>query len=137
MSLYENPQKVPRYAGFQTDSAKDRFFSGGATEWMAIMETSGMENTRSLDVPAGIPLIRIAENHASGWQYRTAPGDEWQPVLRATDSSMLLELGDSSRPSKVEMRYHPPLRIIGFWVSCISLLLVLAGVLMPDSRCEA
>jgi hypothetical protein len=133
MVLYENTRKMARYAGFRTDEDKDAFFAGERPDVLAVRETSGRENSRLLEVPAGVRWIRLAENQADGWEYKmkNAPSATWQAVQRAPDSSMLLPLAGSppSEPTTVSMRYNPPLRRLGFEISTLALLLtLLAGI---------
>lgn len=132
MELYRNAEAVPRYIGFKDPSTKDSFLKDeGLPRWETLNETSGRESSRTIEVPPGVRWIRIAENQASGWKYRTAgsPPDAWQPVLRAPDASMLLQLNNpfSDRPSTVLMEYDPPLRKAGFIVSAVALALTILG----------
>jgi hypothetical protein len=132
MELYRNEDAVPRYIGFKDDGAKDSFLKDeGLPRWETLKETSGHENLRTIEVPPGTRWIRIAENQASGWKYRTADSsaDAWQPVLRAPDASMLLPLENAptDRPSTVLMEYDPPLRKAGFVASAIALLITVTG----------
>lgn len=126
MVLYENSLKLPRYMGFQTDADKDAFFAGGRPGVVPLHETSGMENRRFIEVPAGIRWIRLAENQDEGWQYRADSCGTWNSVHRAPDASMLLENPDAHNPVLIDMRYNPPRRRLGFAVSCASLLLLIA-----------
>lgn len=127
MSLYRNPLTVPRYAGFLSEDDQQSFFDRRSIKAAGLVETSGKENYRSIRVPAGIPWIRVAENHAPGWQYRPAGDDTaaWQAVGRAPDASMLLENPHPERATRIEMRYHPPLRTAGLAVSFASFLLLI------------
>jgi hypothetical protein len=133
MVLYENTRKMAKYAGFRTDGDKDAFFAGDRPEVVTVRETSGRENSRLLEVPAGVRWIRLAENQADGWEYRLAnsPSTPWQAVQRAPDASMLVPLAGSpiSEATNVSMRYQPPLRLLGFEISAVALLLtLLAGI---------
>jgi len=130
MALYENSLAMPKIMGFLTDSAKDAFFGGGRPEAVAIHETSGMENSRSLVVPTGVRWVRLAENQADGWEYRTPSSAAWVPVRRATDASMLLENPEPANPALITMRYDPPLRKLGFMVSAASLVFLILGQLV-------
>ena len=121
MALYENPLKLPRYVGFRSGAAKDAFFAGGRPETIELHETTGRENRRLLDVPAGIRWIRLAENQDAGWEFRADPGGGWRPVGRAVDASMLMENAQPTRASLIEMRYDPPLRRWGLVISAASL----------------
>ena len=133
MALYENTLKMPRYLGLRTDSDREAFFRGDEAAVVPLVETSGKENSRLLEVPAGVKWLRIAENHDRGWEYRAGSG--WQAVRRASDASMLLEIPESRAATRVEMRYNPPLRRLGFTVSAMSLgLLVLGPLVMVRSR---
>jgi len=134
MVLYENTRKITRYAGFRTDEAKDAFFAGDRPDPVVVRETSGKENSRMLDVPAGVRWLRLAENQASGWQYRVAPSTTWQTVQRAPDASMLIENTTFDQPTSIEMRYDPPLRKLGFMVSAVSLGLLIVSVLVTNTR---
>jgi hypothetical protein len=132
MELYRNEESVPRYIGFKDDGAKDSFLSDkGLPRWETLKETQGLENSRTIEIPPGIRWIRIAENQASGWKYRTADSspDSWQPVLRAPDASMLLPLANAptDRPATVLMEYDPPLRKAGIALSAIALLVTVVG----------
>jgi hypothetical protein len=133
MVLYENTRKMARYAGFRTNRDKDAFFEGDRPEVVTVKETSSRENSRLLEVPAGVRWIRLAENQADGWEYRiaNASSDAWQTIQRAPDASMLVPLASSltSEPTTVAMRYNPPLRRLGFEISAVALLLtLLAGI---------
>lgn len=127
MILYQNPTTTPRYAGFRNKQDKDAFFSGKNAEISRLKETSGLENHRSIRVPAGIRWIRIAENQANGWQYRHNTASDWKAVPRAPDASMLIEIPKPQAPPLIEMRYDPPMRKTGFVVSSTSLLLLVGG----------
>ena len=127
MELYENTLGMPRAMGFQTSADKDAFFEGAQPHFLTVDETSGKENSRSLEVPKGTRWIRIAENQADGWEYRTAASAAWQPVRRAVDASMLLENQSPQDATRVEMRYNPPLRKLGFMVSAASLAILAIG----------
>lgn len=128
MELYENPRKVSHYVGFKTTPEKDRFFEGSITGLVALKESTGKENRRMIVVPAGFPWIRVAENHASGWEYRIASHDgDWMPVARADDKSMLMENPLPEQAVRIEMKYDPPLRKLGFMLSGLSLLVLLGG----------
>jgi hypothetical protein len=131
MALYENRHFVPRYIGFSSDSEKDIFMRGSTQGgWLSLKEGTDLENTREIDTVQGLRWIRIAENQALGWQYRTGEAlpTDWRPVLRAPDGSMLLDLGNSNNNvgSVVHMRYNPPLRFIGFVTSGTFSILTLA-----------
>jgi hypothetical protein len=134
MALFANGRSVPRYIGFRSDGDKDLFFQDESPgQCFPIMENTHKENTRRMEVPARTTWLRVAENAATGWEYRIQPSGEWNAVSRAPDTTMLLSLGDAARtkPVDVEMRYAPPWREGGFSVSGISLLLtiVVAGTL--------
>jgi hypothetical protein len=103
MQLYQNPFAVPRYAGIPIDESEP---------WIALRETTGLENRREIEVPAGLASLRIAENHGAGWQYRLDEG-AWTGVARADNGSMTIRLATSSAAT-LELRYHPPLRRAGF-----------------------
>ena len=124
MDLYENPQRVPRYLGFENALDKEAFFAGPSHRFQALVETGGRENQRWIQVPAGIPWIRIAENQASGWEYRMGDSGPWNPVMRAPDASMLIENAQSEHPVVLQLRYQPPARKYGFLISGLSLLVL-------------
>jgi hypothetical protein len=137
MVLYENSRKMARYAGFRTDEDKDAFFAGERPDLLTVRETSGRENSRLLEVPAGTRWIRLAENQASGWEYRIVPSTTWQAVQRAPDASMLVPLAEtpSDAPKTIMMRYQPPLRSLGFAISAGALLLsVMAHLAMRRTQ---
>ncbi|MEO5712241.1 MAG: hypothetical protein ABIT37_02025, partial [Luteolibacter sp.] len=141
MALFENTKAVPRYIGFQSEDAKNTFFkSDGDANWVGLKEDTHLENSRTIQVPPGINWIRVAENQASGWEFRLAesPTGAWQAVQRAADASMLLPLGEntSSKSVTVEMRYAPPLRRIGFEISAAALLLTISGGLTVRKRAD-
>lgn len=127
MTLYHNPSALTRYAGFMHDDDKNGFFSHISDKASRLEETSGKENFRRIVVPAGIRWIRVAENQASGWQYRHAGNDKtpWQTVKRAPDASMIIANTRPETDTVMEMRYNPPLRNIGLAVACASLLLLI------------
>lgn len=129
MDLYENTRCIPRRIGFHDDAGMNAFFAGGLPAHETIDESLHLENRRMLNVPAGIRWIRIAENQAAGWEYRTKgnPDSEWQPVRRAPDASMLIPNPHPGETTHIEMRYNPPLKRMGLAVSGISLALVIAG----------
>jgi hypothetical protein len=132
MDLYENTLKMPIYAGFKDDNDKEAFYSGRRTKVIPIRETSGLENRRRLEVPTGTRWIRIAENQASGWEFREGSTGSWSPVHRSSDASMIFLNPDSSHSAVFEMRYNPPLRRLGIILSLISVLAtVLFGIRRP------
>lgn len=130
MELYENQLGMPRYAGFRSDQDQEGFFNGESPECVKLEERLGLENRRILDVPEGIPWIRIAENQATGWEYRIGSSDAWITVKRGRDASMVLRNPQPDQVTRIEMRYDPPLRKLGFLVSVVSLILVIACQLM-------
>jgi hypothetical protein len=136
MALYANALAVPRYIGFAAPAAADAFLQReDAAGWIALSETSGLESSRRIELPAGIHSIRIAENHAEGWEYRLSGAAAWQPVGRAPDASMRLDLPTATAaPATLELRYHPPLRRAGLMLSTIALLITLAGAALPRRR---
>ncbi len=134
MVLYENPRKIPRYAGFRTDADKNAFFDGGRPGMLPVIESSGRESSRLLEAPVGVRWIRLAENHASGWEFRVSPSTTWRSVDQAPDSSILMENTRSDQAASIEMRYHPPLRSLGFVVSAVSLGLLIIGMLITSKR---
>ena len=138
MVLYRNTLAIPRYIGLDRESAVDELLNGGRPAIQSVRETSGMMNRRILEVPAGARVVRIAENQASGWQYRVCGEDGgWKDVARAKDGSMVLMIGGQPGGAKIEMRYEPPLRRLGFTVSAASLgLLVLGQWVMVRSRLQ-
>lgn len=127
MDLYENPLRVPRYVGFGNSGEKEDFFAGASRATSALVEASGMENTRLIEVPPGIRWIRIAENQSDGWEYRTGDSKEWSPVTRALDASMLMENPQPFTATQLQMRYDPPARKLGFAISGICLVALAAG----------
>lgn len=128
MTIYRNPLAIPRYLGFRKLEDLERFFSGNPDpQWIELTESTQLENTREIPIAGDLAWVRIAENHAEGWQYRLSPATEWQPVLRADDASMLLSIPDANGARKIEMRYRPPLRIAGFVMSGSALLVTLFG----------
>jgi hypothetical protein len=134
MVLYKNTRKTPRYAGFGTDVDKNAFFHGSHPETLPVIESSGKENSRLLEVPTGVRWVRLAENQASGWEFRVLPSSTWQAVDQAPDASMLMENTRADRATSIEMRYHPPLRMLGFVVSAVSMtLLIIGGSIMIAS----
>ncbi|GAA5128614.1 hypothetical protein JIN84_02220 [Luteolibacter yonseiensis] len=125
MDLYDNPLKVARNTGFKNTGDKDAFFSGNRPPMIRIQETTGGENHRLLEVPAGVSWIRTAENEDDGWEYKARSATEWQPVLRAPDASMLFPNPSPDEADVIEMRYNPPLRRAGFITSASTAALVL------------
>lgn len=127
MALYQNPLALPRCIGFEDQSALDRFHRGLATPYTRLVEQGGLENSRRIEVPSNVTRIRIAENQASGWQFRLLGEAKWGEVQRGPDACMEVPMVPSSASRILELRYRPPLRFAGFWVSAASLVL-LAGV---------
>lgn len=127
MDLYENPLRVPRYVGFGNSEEKEAFFAGESRVASELVETSGLENSRLIEVPPGIRWIRVAENQSDGWEYRSGDSKEWSPVTRAPDASMLMENPQPSKATRLQMRYDPPVRKLGFAISGVSLLALALG----------
>ena len=125
MDLHENPLAVPHYAGFENTKERNDFLAGTSRRMTPLVEKLGLENERTIVVPAGVRWIRIAENHAPGWRYRFHPESTWSDVTRAPDASMLIESPDPGVTARIEMRYDPPLRRIGFAVSGASMIILL------------
>ena len=128
MVLYRNTLALPRYISLDSESAADELLGGGSPAFQSVRETAGMMNRRMLEVPAGARVVRIAENQASGWQYRLCgEAGGWKDVARAKDGSMVLVTGGHPGGARIEMRYDPPLRRLGFMVSLASLGLLVLG----------
>ena len=125
MDLYEAEETVSRQIGFRADADMRSFFSGGSWDGDEIKEITGLENSRVLKVPAGVRWIRLAENHGSGWQFRVKKDEDWKPVTRAVDSSMLMENPHPEKDTNLFMSYDPPLRKIGMAISGFSLIILL------------
>lgn len=136
MDLYQNTLALPRYVGFASEVEKESLFSERKPRFTPLEETGGLQNRREIKVPPGIRWVRIAENHADGWEYRNVSSNRWLPVQRAEDASMLLENPDPGAEMKLEMRYDPPLRKWGLLVSGISFIvtLVIACFLFRNPR---
>ena len=127
MDLYANPLAFPRYSGFSNFEQLQQFLHHDGAECIEIEELSGRMNTRKLRVPAGITDVRIAENHAKGWQYRAVGlHEDWQNAVRADDGSIIMELPKTTAETIVEMRYAPPRRSLGWEATGISALLGIA-----------
>jgi hypothetical protein len=127
MDLYDNPLTVPRYAGFTSFENLQKFLHNESDECVTIEELSGRENSRKLRVPSGVTNMRIAENHAHGWEYRTVGiHTEWQHAMRASDGSIIMEFPKTTAETIVEMRYAPPMRSLGWSTTGISALLGIA-----------
>jgi hypothetical protein len=127
MDLYDNPLAVPRYAGFTSFENLQKFLHNERDECVTIEELSGRENSRKLRVPSGVTNMRIAENHAHGWEYRAVGiHTEWQHAMRASDGSIIMEFPKTTAETIVEMRYAPPMRSLGWSTTGISALLGIA-----------
>jgi hypothetical protein len=127
MDLHANPLACPRYGGFGDVDERDGFFNRTSDRIIPLIEPGGFENRRTIESPSGIGWIRVAENHAPGWLYRLHQDDRWRNVVRAPDSSMLLENPNPESSVRIEMRYEPPLRKIGWIISAVSVLGLLAS----------
>lgn len=132
MELFKNPISMPRYVGFTSTTDKDSFFDGlNPNQCIPLTEQTQKENSRIIEIPKNLKWIRIAENYADGWEYRTNGESRsiWRAVLRAEDRSMLLNLESLSLifPTIVEMRYNPPLRRTGFTISAASVIFLSFG----------
>jgi hypothetical protein len=129
MTLYQNPLAVPRYAGFTNDGEMEAFFGGSTGDMIRLEESSGLQNRRLIELPEGVRWIRIAENQAPGWEFRSAGENptSWLPVARAEDASMLMRNPHPERNSRIEMRYAPPLRKTGWMITLASLLALILG----------
>lgn len=129
MDLYQNSHTLPRYAGFRSDEDRKKFLDGGMPEVIPVQELSNLENSRKFVIPNSVRLVRIAENQAEGWMFRSSAAAPWQDVQRASDSSMLIRVPQNSTATTIEMKYEPPLRLWGFYVSGGALLATIAGAL--------
>lgn len=128
--LYQNELALPKYLGFTAaDACRAMVETGEIKSKIALRELSQKENTRQIELQSGVTWVRIAENQASGWQYRPR-GDAsfaWREVSRGADRSMILDVSapEFQRAGCVEMRYAPPLRRMGEWLAwsclCINL----------------
>lgn len=139
MVLYENLHPVPRYIGFTSISSEESFFGSSTTgDFVGLTEETHKENTRLISVPVGITGLRIAENHADGWEYQLVDGPfaVWNPVQRAQDASMVIRFDHitGSGGTKVLMRYNPPLRRAGLWISGSSFILIIFSGLVISRK---
>lgn len=123
MDLYQNYDAVPRYAGFDKED-RAGFLAGRPAANLKLAETTGLENQRKIEVPAGVRWVRVAENKASGWQYRFQAAEPWRDVESSPEKCMWIENPHSSQAALLEMRYQPPLRRIGLAISGTSALLL-------------
>ncbi len=55
--------------------------------------------------PAGLKVLRIAENYHPRWQARS--GEEALDVIRLDDGSIAVLLPDSEQAIKVELQFKP------------------------------
>lgn len=142
MVIFQNQWAVPRVIGFPDRNAFAAFMHSSAPAtseqtWRPIPVAWPRENDRILHVPAGVSVVRVAENQASGWEFRVADGP-WQAIGRAADASMVMDVSDRGvpleQPTPLTMRYRPPLLRIGWCVSGFSLLLGLAGAVIVTRR---
>ena len=94
-----------------------------------------MENRRIIEANSEVAWIRIAENHASGWQWRSLPDGQWQDVSTSTDKCLWIP----NAGQRVEMRYHPPLQHSGRLISgiCGGVVLLSIGLAMRKPRKDA
>jgi len=125
MTLYQNTHRLPRYAGIVHESQP----------WIALQESTGLENRREIEIPDGLNMVRIAENYASGWEYRFAQANDWGEVTRGDDGSMWIPI-DSSGSATLELRYRPPLRRAGFIIALMAALAWAAGFLKSAWTCH-
>jgi len=116
MTLYQNSYRLPRYAGI-VDKSKP---------WIELKETTGLENRREIELTQDLAMVRIAENHASGWQFRFSQDNDWNAVTRADDGSMQIPV-DAPAAATLELRYRPPLRRAGFSIALVAALVWAAG----------
>ena len=122
MDVYRNPLAVPRYAGWSEPVMADDFLAGGAVARMVkLEEESGLMNRRQVVVPAGVSVVRVAENYGAGWRFRMDGENGWTEVARAADASMRMDL-PHSEGGRLEMEYRPPLRQVGWMVSAVAVL---------------
>lgn len=138
MDLYEADLKIPRRMGFASEADMRAFFGGKPFSAVAVREAGALENTRHLEIPAGVRWIRLAENHGSGWRYRSSARGEWKPVARADDGSMVLENKSAGEASRIDMEYEPPLRKAGFIISgsCLLFLLGLSSFVRASKESD-
>ncbi|MEO5917148.1 MAG: hypothetical protein ABIS50_23160 [Luteolibacter sp.] len=127
MDLYSNSLALPRYVAFRTDGERDGFLNGAERNFLPVHETTGKQNTRHLEIPSEARWVRVAENEDDGWEYRCDDHSDWEPVLRARDASMLMEIHHPGETTEIEMRYNPPLRRLGYRMTGTSLFLLAAG----------
>lgn len=122
MALYRNPFAMPRYAGI----------IDAQSAWITLEETSGLENRRTIRLEPGLTAVRIAENHAAGWQFRT-DDQTWAEVTRADDGSMLIPIADPEAAT-LELRYQPPLRRAGFAIAGLATLVWIPAAAITGRR---
>ena len=127
MALYQNPMALPRYIGFRNQADLESFHAGSYVRASKLTERSGLENSRMIEIPADVERVRIAENQAAGWKYRVSGTQAWLDVQRGPDACMEMSLPLDGKVRSLEMRYDPPMRKLGLWVSGISLLAWLAA----------
>ena len=135
MDLYENPLAVPRYGGFRDEAAMSAFLAGGDGGMVALKESTGLENSRVIEVPEGLKWLRVAENHAPGWRFRIAGSDGWSDITTAGDKAMWIAHPSPGKPVKIEMNYQPPLVAAGLGISGATfMILAMAGAVSCFKR---
>ncbi len=140
--LYENQHALPKYLGFSSSSACEQMVKKGAlADQVALRERLQLENRREIELGSDVRWVRIAENQASGWQYRpkSASADAWRNVMRGEDRSMVLDVSapEFRQAGAVEMRYEPPLRHNGAWVAGCCFVVNLGWLLWRPRRAKA
>lgn len=128
LAVWTNDAAVPRYlgvpSGISLTAALDRSVAGDTLPPVRIVSTT--QNRRTLLVPEGTGSIRVAENWAEGWEYRVEHGG-WERAVQAADRTMLLPLDPVGGTTRVDLRFHPLRRTVGWAVTALSLAFTLAG----------
>lgn len=92
--VFRNDQAVPRYLAITNSRAVPA---------QVISETF---NYRRLRLPLGTESVRVSENWAQGWRYRTDDSD-WYPAVQSSDMSIIIPHIRSDRTGIVELKFKP------------------------------
>lgn len=109
IAIYSNLVVRARYEAFTKTGDK-----------LTIKPDVAQRNFRSLQIPSNAEKLSICENHALGWESRIDDGP-WLPLDRAEDGSMSATLTPVGDDRRLEMRYNPPEKRLGRFVSAVGI----------------
>ena len=104
--IRQNPNiPAPVIAGTGPIPAEPQEILASLANTIPLPQIQQSMNRQEFEIPQGSTWIRIAQNWHEGWRWRS-PGQEWQPLLKGSDSACWIELASASA-TRIQVQFFP------------------------------